>query len=72
MKDFDIVKEAGGPNRALMKEFKGILVKDTLYVELQSSKGVALLCGLEALMENGGTVAKLKTGAQEMSPDQVR
>ncbi|MGQ9575937.1 MAG: outer membrane protein assembly factor BamB family protein [Thermoguttaceae bacterium] len=31
---FDIVKEAGGPNRAVFKEFSGIEVKDDLTVQL--------------------------------------
>ena len=50
--DFDIVKEAGGPNRALVKEFRSIIVKDKLHVELKAAKGLTLLSGLEVLSED--------------------
>ncbi|MBM3333256.1 DNRLRE domain-containing protein, partial [Candidatus Sumerlaeota bacterium] len=33
-KDFDVVAEAGGKNKAVTKEFKGIGVKDNLIIEL--------------------------------------
>ncbi|MBI3987416.1 MAG: hypothetical protein HY343_10875, partial [Lentisphaerae bacterium] len=33
LKDFDIVKEAGGPRKALVKEFKGVTAGDTLTLE---------------------------------------
>jgi outer membrane protein assembly factor BamB len=34
MEDFDIIKAAGSPNKAIMKEFKGIQVSDNLRIEL--------------------------------------
>lgn len=34
LKDFDILKEAGGPNRAVVKEFPNVKVKGSLVVEL--------------------------------------
>ena len=50
--DFDIIAEAGGPNVALVKEFRGISVKDNLYIDLKPSKGLPLLCGLEVIRED--------------------
>ena len=53
--DLDIVKEAGGPRRALVREFKGIAVKDALRIELRPAKAAAvrepLLCGVQAFRE---------------------
>ncbi|HUT32471.1 MAG TPA: PQQ-binding-like beta-propeller repeat protein [Planctomycetota bacterium] len=52
--DFDIVKEAGGPRRALVKEFRGIEVKDFLRIQLRPSDGAArgpALCGVQAVRE---------------------
>jgi hypothetical protein len=50
---FDIVKEAGGINRPVAKEFKGINVKDDLKIKLASAEGQAapLLCGIEIIAE---------------------
>ena len=33
LKDFDVVKEAGGPRKALVKEFSGVEVDDSLLIE---------------------------------------
>ncbi|MBI5818961.1 MAG: PQQ-binding-like beta-propeller repeat protein [Verrucomicrobia bacterium] len=33
LKDFDVVKEAGGPRKAIVKEFKGVAVNDNLTIE---------------------------------------
>ena len=49
---FDIVKEAGGINRLVVKEFKGINVKDDLRITLTpTAEGQAapLLCGIEII-----------------------
>ncbi|MCY3019688.1 MAG: malectin domain-containing carbohydrate-binding protein, partial [Planctomycetota bacterium] len=52
---FDIVAEANGPRRALVKEFKGVEVKDYLDIALAPSNATKLrqpvLCGFEALRE---------------------
>ncbi len=69
LKDFDIVKEAGGSNRALVKEFRSIPVKDNLHIELKASKGLTLLCGLEIIMEDSLTVAKSKVDARAVGND---
>lgn len=53
---FDIVKEAGGINRPVVKEFKGINVKDDLRITLTpaaESQAAPLLCGIEIVAEGG-------------------
>jgi beta-galactosidase len=49
--DLDIVKEAGGAQRAIARTFKGVAVTDTLVIALQPKAGQPLLCGIEARME---------------------
>ena len=52
---FDIVREAGGINRPLVKEFKGINVKDDLRITLNPAKESQidpLLCGIEIIAES--------------------
>lgn len=51
LKDFDIVREAGAPRTALVKEFRGILVQDVLKISLTAKTGEPILCGLEAVRE---------------------
>jgi len=52
LKDLDVVKEAGGPSRAVVKEFKGVRVKDKLEVTLKAAAGETLLCGMEIAAED--------------------
>ena len=52
---FDIAKEAGGTNRSVVKEFKGIAVKDDLKVTLTpagASQAEPLLNGIEIIADN--------------------
>ena len=55
LQDFDIVKEAKGINRSVVKSFYGIGIKDTLNIRFIPSKNSpsseSLLCGIEILME---------------------
>jgi outer membrane protein assembly factor BamB len=55
LKDFDIAAEAGGPGRALVKEFKGIVVRKDLEVTLTPTAAAAarqpVLCGIEVRAE---------------------
>jgi len=51
LRDFDVVKEAGGPRRGIVEEFKNVRVADVLTVELRAKAGAPLLCGLEAVIE---------------------
>jgi len=70
LKDFDIVKEAGGPRKALVREFKGIKVTDSLVVGMapadRSRVKEPILCGIEALVEDDDT----RRGARPVSPVQ--
>ena len=60
LKDFDVVKEAGGRNRALVKEFTGIFASSELVLELVpkaaviSEKTAPILSGIEVFDEEFG------------------
>ncbi|MBL8799492.1 MAG: PQQ-binding-like beta-propeller repeat protein [Planctomycetia bacterium] len=53
--DFDIAREAGGPGRCVVKEFKGVKIAKELTLTFTPSPGaevkVPLICGLELLAE---------------------
>jgi outer membrane protein assembly factor BamB len=55
LRDFDIVQQASGPRRALVKEFRGIRVTGELTIGLRSAAPACprppILCALEALRE---------------------
>jgi hypothetical protein len=55
LKDFDIAREAGGPNRPVVREFRGVSVTSGLMVTFRPSacapNGAAVLCGLEVHAE---------------------
>ena len=51
LSDFDIVKSAGGPNRAIVREFRNIPAARTLTVELDPTTGEAILCGVVLVAE---------------------
>lgn len=55
IKDLDIVKEAGGSLRSLVKEVTGVVVEDMLTVRLtpsvQASNRTTILCGIEVIAE---------------------
>ena len=51
LENFDIVAEAGGANRSVVKEFRGVLAKDALKLEFAAVSGATLLCGLEIIAE---------------------
>ena len=56
-KDFDVLKAADGTHRALVKEFRGISVADSLVIELvpraeqPTLEQAPVLCGIEAVRE---------------------
>jgi hypothetical protein len=60
LQGFDIVKEAGGPQRSVVREFKGVAATDELVVTFRPTPGaevaVPLLCGVEIIAE--GTTEK--------------
>jgi outer membrane protein assembly factor BamB len=56
--DFDIVRQAGGPCKAIVQQFRNITVKDNLVIELISQNtnlslknSLPVLCGVEVLRE---------------------
>ncbi len=51
LSDFDVVKEAGGRNRMVVKEFKRIAGANSLQVFFEASKGKPVLSGLEVVAE---------------------
>jgi hypothetical protein len=54
LENFDIVKEADGPNRSVVKEFKGIKVRDDLILTLTpmtTAQADPVLCGIEIIAE---------------------
>ena len=51
LKAFDVVKVAGGPHRAVVREFKGVKAVEDLAVEFKARTGAPVLCGLEVLAE---------------------
>jgi len=51
LKEFDIVKEAGGPMRGVVKEFKGVEVEEELKLEFSPKSGEPLICGVEMIAE---------------------
>ena len=52
---FDIAKAAGGPKRAVVREFKGVPVKSSFRLAFAPAKGGNVLgpviCGIEAAAE---------------------
>jgi len=62
--DFDIVSEAGGSCKAVVKQFRGIAVSNNLVIELvaqdkelSSKNSVPVLCGVEVLHERKAEIA---------------
>jgi outer membrane protein assembly factor BamB/chitodextrinase len=49
----DIVKDAGGPRKSLVRKFTGIQVKDILDIRLVPKAGVPVICGIEAVESSG-------------------
>lgn len=52
---FDVMKEAGGQDRGIVKEFRGVTVKDLLTVELAPAESAPVrapvLCGVEVVAD---------------------
>lgn len=55
LRDFDIVREAGGTNIAVIKQFEGIPVERKVYLEFRPSteapNSQPIICGIEAIVE---------------------
>ncbi len=51
LRELDVVKEAEGVNRAIVKEFKGVLATTTVNIDLKAITGRTLLSGVEIVVE---------------------
>ncbi len=51
LENFDIVQAAGGPHRAVVREFTGLSVRQDLHITLTPVQGLPVLCGIEVLAE---------------------
>jgi len=53
LKDFDVVREAGGPGRVVVKELRGVRAAGTLKIALVSPDGrrAPIICGVEIVRE---------------------
>jgi hypothetical protein len=51
LKDLDVLAEAGGPRRTVVKEFTGIEAKDALLLDFTAKAGRPLICGVEIVAE---------------------
>ncbi len=63
LKDFDIAKEAGGGDRALVREFTADAARD-LKIKFLPRRSAALLCGVEVIL--GGQKAPVAMPAQNV------
>jgi hypothetical protein len=52
LRDFDVVKAAGGPMRAIVKEFKGVQAGEDLEITLTPKTGQPALAAVEVLAED--------------------
>ncbi len=51
LRDFDIVKAAGGRSKEAVREFKAIEVEGPITISLSPKKGETILCGIEILKQ---------------------
>lgn len=51
LRDFDIVKAAGGSRCAIVKEFRNVKITGDLTVEFAARTGKPLVCGIEVVAE---------------------
>jgi outer membrane protein assembly factor BamB len=49
--DLDVVKEAGAPNRPLVREIQGVEIAGNLEIRLTAAAGATVLCGVELIAE---------------------
>ena len=58
LRDFDVIREAGGRNRTLVREFGKVSIRDRLSVRLTASRGTKtpepILSGVEVVSEEHG------------------
>ena len=49
--DFDIVREAGAPKKAIVREFSGIMLSEDLEIKFRRKKGLPLISGIEVFSD---------------------
>jgi hypothetical protein len=47
----DIVRQAGGPRRTLIKEYPDVLIGDELQIDFDAKRGQPLICGVEMVRQ---------------------
>jgi hypothetical protein len=78
LKDFDIVQNAGAPNKAVIKEFKGIKVENDLTVELVPKtpnpdlSHAPIINFIEAIREDVGGIAESPESPETFEKRDVR
>ncbi len=50
LQNLDVVKEAGGRLRPVVREFKGVALADALTVTFTPSRGASVISGIEVLV----------------------
>ena len=51
MENFDIISEAGGKDKEIVKSFAGITAGKTLTIKMNPKKGNTILSGIELILE---------------------
>ena len=51
LRRFDIAREAGGPRKAVVREFRGVSLTPDLAISFRAEKGVPLLSGVEVVAD---------------------
>jgi len=52
LKNFDVIKEAGGAKKEIMKEFKNIEIADAIKLTFHAQKEESILSGIEIILEH--------------------
>lgn len=58
LSDLDVLGEAGGPRKLVVKEFKGVPIDAALELSFAAAKGKPLICGVEILQEEASPPPK--------------
>ena len=52
LKDLDVARQAGGPQRSLERQFTGVVAKDHIEVSFRAKRGLPLICAVEVIAES--------------------
>ncbi len=56
LENFDIVSEAGGQDREVIKTFTGIAAGNTLRIDIDPQKGNTIISGIEVIREGSSQI----------------